>query len=95
MLGEKARVDFTFVLRQVGVTAAGQMTMAAPVAFAGSGKNGVSVGTSFSALPSAPGAPSGQSGNELVGCAWATAKHPNRVIKARRVFIGTGHYPLQ
>ena len=37
-------------------------TIAAPLEVGASARYGVTVGTSFSSLPSAPGAPSGQSG---------------------------------
>ncbi len=48
------------------------MTITAPVALFVSGKNGVSVGMSWPALPSAPGAPSGQSSMVSFGCARAS-----------------------
>src|SRR6266516_1397807 len=63
------------------------MTMAAPVALAGSGRNGVSAGMSFASLPSAPGAPSGHSGRVFVDCARANTVKQQTPRRVRWVFI--------
>src|ERR1039458_4064935 len=61
--------------------------IAAPVAFSRLGNKGVSVGISFGAWPSAPGAAPGQSGNGLVGCACIMVIQPQRAIVKTQVFI--------
>src|ERR1035441_10184415 len=47
---------------------------------------------SLSCSPSAPGADSGQSGNELVGCAWAKASNPKNTAVRKVSFIAAEGY---
>src|SRR5438874_1780889 len=62
------------------------MTIAAPVAFSGAGKNAVSVGLSLSASPSAPGAPLGQSGIGSSGAACSSAARKRAAMVSRCIF---------
>src|ERR1035441_571177 len=47
---------------------------------------------SLSRWPSAPGAPAGQSGNELVGCAWVDASKPKNAAITKVSFIAAAGY---
>src|SRR5258708_33375348 len=66
--------------------------MAAPVAFVGSEKYGVSVGMSLVELPSAPGAPSGQSGMEVCISARDKIRDENKTAAAKNFFIFQNHF---
>jgi hypothetical protein len=57
------------------------------VAFSAAGRKTVSVGISLSALPSAPGAPSGQSGMTWLVCAFASEVRSNNGVKVIKNFM--------
>jgi hypothetical protein len=62
------------------------MIIAAPVAFVPH-KYGVSVGMSLDEVPSAPGAPSGQSGIEFFICAEQSMSDANKIAEAKTIFM--------
>src|SRR4051794_31779687 len=68
--------------------------MAAPVALSGLGKNGVSVGTSLSPFPSAPGAPSGHrmiAGRVSAPTATQVKVDRKRPTNKKTAFMATGY----